>query len=140
MAHLLREHGLENEIEIDSAGTGSWHVGAAPDTRAASAASARGVTLTGAARKVDAADFDRFDLVLAMDRENRDDLLALAPDEEAQSKVKLLREFDPEAVETGDLDVPDPYYGGDQGFEDVLDLVTRACEGLIAELRSGLER
>ena len=140
MAHLLREEGLEDEIEIDSAGTGGWHVGSAPDTRATGAARARGVTLEGAARKVDAADFDRFDLLLAMDGENRDDLLALAPDHEAQSKVKLLREFDPAAVAAGDLDVPDPYYGGDGGFENVLDLVTRACKSLLDELRPSLSR
>ena len=138
MAHLLREEGLEDEIQIDSAGTGGWHVGAAPDARAAGAASARGVILEGAARRVTPADFDRFDLVLAMDRENYADLQALAPDEEAREKVRYLREFDPEAVDAGALDVPDPYYGGDDGFENVLDLVTRACRGLLQDLRAEL--
>ena len=137
MAHLLREEGLEDEIEIDSAGTGGWHIGKAPDTRATGAAEARGVTLEGAARKVDAEDFERFDLLLAMDGENHANLLALAPDHEAREKVKLLREFDPKAVATGDLDVPDPYYGATDGFETALDLVTRACSGLLTELRTG---
>ena len=136
MAHLLREEGLEDQIEIDSAGTGGWHIGKAPDSRATTAARARGLTLTGAARRVTAIDFESFDLLLAMDEENRADLLALAPDDRARAKVKLLREFDPEAVESGDLDVPDPYYGGDGGFENVLDLVTRACRGLIEDIRA----
>ena len=136
MRRLLREEGLEDEIEIDSAGTGAWHIGKAPDSRATTAARARGLTLTGAARRVTAIDFESFDLLLAMDEENRADLLALAPDDRARAKVKLLREFDPEAVESGDLDVPDPYYGGDGGFENVLDLVTRACRGLIEDIRA----
>jgi protein-tyrosine phosphatase len=140
MAHLIREEGLEGEIEIDSAGTGGWHIGAPPDKRASGAARARGLTLEGAARKVTPADFEDFDLVLAMDRENYVDLLALAPDEEARSRVKLLREFDPEAAAAGDLDVPDPYYGGDDGFENVLDLVTRACQGLLDDLKADLSR
>jgi protein-tyrosine phosphatase len=66
-----------------------------------------------------------------MDRSNHDDLLALAPDEVARERVRLLREYDPEAVAAGELEVPDPYYGDGDGFEDVLDLVTRACQGLI---------
>ena len=140
MAHLLREEGLEGDIEIDSAGTGAWHIGKPPDTRATGAARARGVVLGGQGRQISPEDFDRFDLLLAMDRENLMDVLAIAPDEDARQKVKLLREFDPEAVAAGDLDVPDPYYGGADGFEDVLDLVTRACHGLLADLRGDLGR
>ena len=140
MAQLLREQGLEGEVEIDSAGTGAWHVGSAPDTRATGAAKGRGVTLEGAARQVTTEDFEAFDLLLAMDRQNAADVTALAPDEDARAKVRLLREFDPEAVAAGELDVPDPYYGGADGFEDVLDLVTRACQGLLAELRPNLAR
>ena len=136
MAHLLEEEGLTGEIEIDSAGTGSWHIGKPPDQRAAEAASTHGVVLEGQGRQISPADFDRFDLLLCMDRENLMDVLALAPDEDARAKVKLLREFDPEAVAAGDLDVPDPYYGGEDGFARVLDLVTRACEGLLDDLRA----
>ena len=135
MRRLVREQGLEDEIEIDSAGTGGWHVGAPPDERATEAAARRGTTLEGAARRFDPGDFDEFDLILAMDAENRRDLLALAPDEEARAKVRLLREFDPAARAAGDLDVPDPYYGGDDGFEEVLDLVEAAARGLLAEIR-----
>jgi protein-tyrosine phosphatase len=136
MRGLLREAGLEDRIELDSAGTGGWHAGDPPDARATAAARARGVVLDGAARAVTAEDFERFDLLLAMDRENERDLLARAPDAEGRAKVRLLREFDPEAVAAGDLDVPDPYYGGARGFEHVLDLVEAACRGLLAEVRA----
>jgi protein-tyrosine phosphatase len=136
MRHLLREHGLEDAVEIDSAGTGDWHVGQPPDARAAGAARERGIALEGSARQVTAADFDSFDLILAMDRSNRDDLRALAPTEEARERVRLLREYDPRAVANGDLEVPDPYYGGQDHFEEVLDLVTRACVGLLDEVRA----
>jgi len=134
MAHLLRERDLEREIELDSAGTGAWHVGNPPDERATRAASARGIELTGAARQVEAADYERFDLLVAMDRHNREDLLSSAPDERARAKVRLLREFDPEALAAGELDVPDPYYGGERGFEGVVEIVVRGCEGLLATL------
>jgi protein-tyrosine phosphatase len=132
MRSLLREEGLEDEIEIDSAGTGGWHAGDPPDTRATDAASRRGITLEGAARQIRPADFEDYDLVLAADRENLHDLREIAPDD-AQEKIRLLRSFDPESH--GDLDVPDPYYGGPGGFEEVLDLVEAACRGLLEEVR-----
>lgn len=136
MRHLLAEEGLTEAVEIDSAGTGDWHVGHAPDHRSTGAAAARGIELAGAARQVADEDFAGYDLILAMDRSNHADLLALAPDDDARERVKLLREYDPDAVAAGELEVPDPYYGGADGFEDVLDLVTRACEGLLeAEIR-----
>jgi protein-tyrosine phosphatase len=128
MRRLIHEEGLEGEIEVDSAGTGGWHVGAPPDQRATEAARRRGTTLEGAARRFDPrADFERFDLILAMDAENRRDLLALAPDDEARAKVRLFL--------SGDRDVPDPYYGGAGGFEEVLDLVEEAARELLTELR-----
>ena len=132
MRSLLREEGLEDEIEIDSAGTGGWHAGDPPDARATEAAARRGIVLEGAARQIRPADFDEYDLVLVADRENLRDVRRVAPDE-AQAKIRLLREFDPDA--DGDLDVPDPYYGGPDGFEDVLDLVEAACRGLLEEIR-----
>jgi protein-tyrosine phosphatase len=135
MRSLVREAGLDGEIEIDSAGTGGWHAGDPPDARATAAAKARGLTLGGGARQVRLEDFEHYDLLLAADRENVRDLLAVAPSDEAAAKVRLLREFDPEAAGAGDLDVPDPYYGGDDGFEHVLDLVEAACRGLLAEVR-----
>jgi protein-tyrosine phosphatase len=136
MRRLLEEEGLDGRVEVDSAGMGSWHLGAPPDARATSAAARRGVTLAGAARQVTPADFRDFDLVVAMDRKNVRELLAVAPDEEARGRVRLLREFDPASVGAPDLDVPDPYYGGDRGFETVLDMVEAACRGLIDALRT----
>jgi protein-tyrosine phosphatase len=134
MRRLLEEAGLTDRVEVESAGTGGWHVGEPPDERATLAARRRGVTLAGAARQVRAADFRDFDLLIAMDRANLRELLAAAPDEEAAERVRLLREFDP--ASSGDLDVPDPYFGGDRGFETVLDMVEAACRGLLDELRA----
>jgi len=121
-------------LQVDSAGTAAYHVGESPDRRSAAAAARRGIALRGAARQVVLEDFDRFDLLVAMDRSNRDALLAMAPDASAAAKVRLLREYDPDAVAASDLDVPDPYYGGPNGFDDVLDIVGAGCRGLLDEL------
>jgi protein-tyrosine phosphatase len=137
MRELVREAGLEQEIELDSAGTGSWHAGSAPDERATAAAARRGIALEGAARRVSAGDFDDFDLILAMDLSNLDELRRMAPSRDVRAKVALLREFDQASAETGDLDVPDPYYGEGDGFERVLDHVQAACAGLLARIRAG---
>ena len=136
MRRLLETEGLADRVELDSAGIGDWHAGDPPDARATAAARRRGVTLDGAARMVQPDDFERFDLLVAMDRENVRDLLAVAPDEQAAGKVRLLREFDPTTAGAPDLDVPDPYYGAERGFETVLDMVEAACRGLLDELRS----
>lgn len=136
MRGLLRRDGLEDVIAIDSAGTGGWHVGEPPDRRSTAAAKLRGVLLDGAARQVRRADFADYDLLLAADAHNAASLRAIAPDAEAAAKVRLLREFDPVARGSGDLDVPDPYYGGQDGFEHVLDVVEAACEGLLDDLRA----
>ncbi len=133
MRGLVAEHGLTAEFEIESAGTGDWHVGHPPDERATAAAAERGVRLDGTARQVTVADFDRYDLLVAMDRSNRDQLLRLAPDEPARERVRLLSEFGDGA----EADVPDPYYGGVDGFEQVLDIVERSCAALLEEARSG---
>ena len=138
MRTLVREAGLEDQIELDSAGTGGWHVGSAPDERATAAAADRGVVLEGAARRVRLDDFDDFDLILAMDSANLSDLRQLAPDGEGRAKVRLLREFDPGSDGTEDLDVPDPYYGDGDGFERVLDHVQAACAGLLARIRADM--
>jgi protein-tyrosine phosphatase len=135
MRALVREAGLEDEFEIDSAGTGGWHAGDPPDRRATATARRRGIALEGAARQIRPDDFERWDLLLAADRENLAHLRAMAPNEESRSKVRLLREFDPDSDGAPDLDVPDPYYGGPDGFEEVLDLVEAACRGLLAETR-----
>ena len=137
MRRLLREQGLEDRVEVDSAGTGDWHAGEPPDRRAAAAARARGTVLDGAARQVTPADFERFELIVAMDGDNLADLRAVAPDGAARAKLRRLREFDAASVAAGQLDVPDPYYGGADGFERVLDVVEAGCRGLLDELRAG---
>lgn len=125
MRSLVREAGLEDEIEIDSAGTGGWHVGASPDPRSTAAAARRGITLEGAARQVAPEDFERFDLLVAMDSENLRELRRRAP-AGTEDKLRLL---------CVDRDVPDPYYGGERGFDDVLDQVEEACRALLDEIR-----
>jgi protein-tyrosine phosphatase len=144
MRSLIARDGLEDEIETDSAGTGAWHVGSAPDARATAAAQSRGVALAGRARQVTPADFERFDLILAMDAANERDLRLMTAGEgdpeghRQEARVRLLRDFDP--ASTGrDLDVPDPYYGGPGGFDDVFEMVSAACEGLLGEIRAGRE-
>ena len=129
MRHLVKQRGLETEILVDSAGTGDWHVGKSPDQRSAAVGLRRGVPLSGAARQVKPADFERFDLLLAMDAANQRDLLALAPTPQARDKVRLLRDFDA-AGGTGQ-EVPDPYNGGAEGFDRVFDICLAACEGLL---------
>ena len=136
MRHLVRAEELEDAIEIDSAGTGGWHAGAPPDERATEAARRRGIVLEGAARQVMPEDFEHYDMLLVADRENERDLRAVAPSDAAREKIHLLREFDPHTAGAPDLDVPDPYYGGPDGFEDVLDLVEAACRGLLDALRA----
>jgi protein-tyrosine phosphatase len=135
MRSLVREAGLDDEIIIDSAGTGNWHAGDPPDRRATRAARARGIDVGGAARQITVDDFEDFDLLLAMDRDNLADIRAVAPDEESAAKARLLREFDPASAGAPDLDVPDPYYGGPNGFETVLDQVEAACRGLLDAIR-----
>jgi protein-tyrosine phosphatase len=126
--------GLGGEVVVESAGTGAWHLGEPSDRRAIREARRRGIAIDGRARQFTAADFARFDLVLAMDRRNAADLRRMAPTREDAAKIRLLREFDPSAAR-GDLDVPDPYFGGADGFEDVFDMVERACAGLLRNLR-----
>jgi protein-tyrosine phosphatase len=132
MRHLVREAGLEKRIAIDSAGTGDWHVGGARDKRSRAVGEARGIPLSGVARQFVGEDFDDYDHVLAMDRSNRDDLLRMARDGRDRVKVVLLRSFDPTAP--AEAEVPDPYYGGPRGFEEVFDICERACRGLLATL------
>ncbi|MEP9316400.1 low molecular weight protein-tyrosine-phosphatase [Pseudomonas sp. LABIM340] len=132
--HKVREAGLENRIEIDSAGTGDWHVGKAPDTRTRAAALRRGYDLSDLrARQVSVADFSRYDLVLAMDNANLRDLKHLLGSSGKAELDLFLRRYELEIDE-----VPDPYYGGEDGFEQVLDLVERACDGLLTEVKGRL--
>jgi protein-tyrosine phosphatase len=129
----VEQAGLGEEVIVDSAGLGDWHVGDNADHRALAALTQRGYLLEHAARQFDAAWFAERDLVLALDRGNLRGLRRLAPDPATAERIRLLRSYDPEAGD--DLDVPDPYYGGPEGFEHALDLVERACNGLVAQLR-----
>ncbi len=147
MGEMVQRAGLEDTIEVDSAGTGAWHVGEPADERAAASARAHGVILDGRARQVTREDFEAFDLLLAMDAANERELLRLAPGAEGRAKVRLLREFDPASarsherdVPDHERDVPDPYYGGASGFDDVFDLVSAACDGLLEQIRAGAVR
>jgi protein-tyrosine phosphatase len=134
MRALVSEAGMEDRVQLESAGTGAWHVGSPPDRRASAAARARGVELQGHARQVRAEDFENFDLLLAMDGENARELRRQAPGDEERAKVRLLREFDPVSAGAGDLDVPDPYYGAAGGFDEVFELVHAACAGLLEQI------
>jgi protein-tyrosine phosphatase len=141
MRHVLLEAGLDSRVEVDSAGTGAWHVGDPADPRARAAAARRGIDLHGIARQVTREDLDSFDLILAADADNQRDLLALAGEDPARrGKVRRLRDFDQASVNTGELDVPDPYFGGPEGFDQVLDIVDAAGRGLLAEIRGRTEQ
>ena len=129
--HLARDRGVEHLFEIDSAGTSGYHAGSPPDRRSAATARARGITVTGTSRKLDAHDLRRFDYVIAMDAENLEEVEALHGSIGGTARVHRLREWDPEG---SGLDVPDPYYGGPRGFEDVHDLVERSCAALLDHL------
>jgi protein-tyrosine phosphatase len=135
LREALTDAGLSHRFEVDSAGTGTWHLGEPPDARMTAAAGEVGLELTGRARRVTATDFDTYDLILAMDRSNLADLQALAPDDAARAKIRLFREFEPGA----DADeVPDPYYGGSDGFGRVVEIARNTARGLVrhlAELR-----
>lgn len=130
--HLAKERGVLDRFDVDSAGTGNWHAGEAPNVRARDAAQARGIALEGTARRFEPADFARFDHVLAMDHENRDHLRRMATSEKDLVKIHLLREFDP--ASPPDAEVPDPYYGGVADYELVIELCLRACAGLLDRL------
>ncbi len=132
---VVEEAGLGGRIRIDSAGTHAYHVGEQPDRRAMQAAAGRGIDLSGQrARRVQKSDFERFDYVLAMDSSNLDDLLSMCP-RPYRDRVSLFLEFADKPVR---LDVPDPYYGGGKGFEEVLDLVEAGSRGLLESIRQQL--
>lgn len=130
--HLLAREGTNLGIEVDSAGIGRWHVGEPPDERAQAAARRRGLDMSSIrARQIAREDFERFDLILAMDRENLAELRRRAPPQ-YRERVRLFLEFAPDL---GAQDVPDPYYGGEAGFEEVLDLTEQAARNLLGHLR-----
>jgi len=129
---LVEEAGLSEGFVVESAGTGAWHVGEPPDARASMVASQHGVELDSRARQITEADLERFDWVIAMDRENLRNIRRLASTVDSPAQVHLLREFDHEGE--GD-EVPDPYYGGASGFETVYEMVRRSCQALLDRIR-----
>lgn len=133
MRHLLEKEQLAAQIEVDSAGTGDWHIGEPPDRRAKATAKRRGIDVDGRARRVVAKDFEHFDYMIAMDRSNQSDLLRLAPSAADEVNVTLFRNYDPASPR--DADVPDPYYGQGDGFERVIDICEAACLGLLRDIR-----
>jgi protein-tyrosine phosphatase len=132
---LVEERGLAGKYQLDSAGTSAYHVGESPDRRMRQVAAGHGFKYSGRARQFRRADLDVFDLILAMDGNNRRILLSLAQDSSQASKIKMMRDFDPQGGP--DLDVPDPYYGGLEGFEVTFQIVKRSCEGLLEALENG---
>jgi protein-tyrosine phosphatase len=132
MRHLVAEQRLTAAVEVDSAGTAAYHTGEKPDRRSAAAALRRGVELVGRARQFRSQDWQRFDYVVAMDQANFDDLAAQVP-EPRRGKLSMLLQFDPDS-KLG-ASVPDPYYGGEQGFDHVVALCFAGCGGLLEHIR-----
>ncbi len=131
---LIAEEGLEDKIRVSSAGTGNWHVGSPPDERMQQTANKYGIQLNSRGQHFQSSDFQDVDLILAMDHSNLMSLRQIAPDPQQTEKLRLFRAFDPEA--NGDLDVPDPYYGGGKGFEIVYQIVQRTCPKILEFLKS----
>lgn len=140
LRHQLQREGLDALVEVDSAGTHGYHIGNPPDPRSQEHAALRGYDLAPLrARQVSALDFRDFDLLLAMDADNLAMLEHNCPSPELRGRLARLLDFLPQgSSHRGTLAVPDPYYGGEQGFSHVLDLVESACEGLVGHLRQRL--
>jgi protein-tyrosine phosphatase len=138
---ILRAHAAEQDldIEVDSSGLGPWHVGEPADERTVATLRQAGYRSAHLARQFEPGWFDRYDLIVALDAGHQAGLRRMAPDGAAAAKVRLLREFDPAVAAAGDLDVPDPYYGGAAGFTEVLEIVEAAMPGLLEEVRAGLK-
>ena len=133
LAEGIMRSKLSEDFIVDSAGTGGWHAGELPDKRSISTAKGRGLDITNQrARQFKKSDFDTFDHIFVMDNSNYKDVLALAPNEEAKSKVKLILN---EIFPNENVDVPDPYYGGQDGFENVFDMLDKACEEIARKLK-----
>jgi protein-tyrosine phosphatase len=130
---VVVEAGLEDRFVIDSAGTSGYHDGEPPDRRTTAVAAQRGVTVQGSSRQITGTDVDSFDYLIVMDGENLRNIERMARNARGAPEVRRFREFDPQS--TGDLDVPDPYFGGAEGFEDVHEIVDRSARGLLAYIR-----
>lgn len=134
--HLTNERNLESYFEIDSAGTSAYHVGESANSRSQQTAKQHGITLHSKARQFEPFDLEYFDLVLAMDQENLSNINRLNNGSSDSAAIGMLRDFDPKP---GDGEVPDPYHGGIQGFENVFQIVKRSCENLLDQLESNIK-
>ena len=133
LAEGIMRSKLSNDFIVDSAGTGGWHSGELPDKRSISTAKNRGLDITSQrARQFKISDFETFDYIYVMDNSNYKDVMALAPNDEAKSKVKLILN---ELFPNENVDVPDPYYGGQDGFENVFDMLNEACDVIAGKLK-----
>lgn len=134
MRHQLKQSGLEHRVQVDSAGTGAWHIGHPPDQRAMQAAAGRGYDMVSLrARRVSSRDLEAFDYIVAMDSSNQSDLQAMASAATQRSRICLMGDFSPAHVGQS---VPDPYHGGTEGFAHVLDMIEDCVAGLIRRLES----
>lgn len=134
MNHLVEEAGLSNSIYCDSAGTSSYHIGSPPDSRMSAAANAiLGFKLRGRARAFESSDFENFDLILAMDRDNYRNILSMDSEGKYQDKVRLMCDY---CRNHSLKEVPDPYYGGTEGFNQVVNLLVDACGGLLEDIHN----
>lgn len=133
--NMIHSRGVQKEFEVESAGTHGYHVGENADPRMRSTAARRGVPFSHPARKLIQSDLEYYDVIFAMDRSHYDRLMHMAASAKNPAKIHMFREFDP----LGDaaMDVPDPYYGGQNGFDDVFDIVERSSERILDALRSG---
>lgn len=134
-AQQVASSGKGDFYEIDSAGTGSWHLGESPDSRMRRVAAHHGLIYNHRARQIQPQDLDAFDILIAMDRQNREALFSLANHHDHHKKIYLLREFDPQGGKNAS--VPDPYYEGIDGFEEVYGIIDRSVKGLFEALESG---
>jgi len=132
MRHLIEKEGLSDKIVCDSAGTASYHLGEPPDRRMKAAAEKRGIKLEGKARQFQPSDFEKYDLILAMDRDNYWSLVSLDPEKKYRDKIKMMCDY---AKSHPDQEVPDPYYGGTEGFNHVIDLLLDACSELLESIK-----
>jgi protein-tyrosine phosphatase len=133
--HLAEEQGVSEKYQLDSAGTSAYHAGEAPDRRMRQVAARHGFEYTGQAKQFWRQNLDDYDLIIVMDQNNREILASMAEDQDHMGKIRMMREFDPQG--NSDQDVPDPYYGGLEGFEKTFQIVKRSAKGLLEALESG---
>lgn len=129
--HMVNEAGLQDQFEIESAGTIGFHVGSPPDSRMQQSMRARGIPIIGRSKQLSEADLEHYNLILAMDKDNLSGARRLDPEQRYHDKIQLFCDY---CTEHNETEVPDPYYGGDQGFEHVMDLIEDGCRNLLKEL------